>query len=316
MNTPIMTSDNSFAEIGESMADSGAPVSTAVPELPSDDGIKAPTIEEKAPETPSIPPEATKPPEVKEPSVAAKFSAIAKKEKALLDRERAFKDKEVAFNAYEKLKADVKADPIKYLESIGLSYADITDYIINSSSSPEVTKVKELETKLEAFRKEQEDAKKAEQSRVVEQATTNYKKSIADHIEKNNDKFESLALDTKESTELVFQVISQYWEETGGMNGGKQLDFDTACDYVEKQLEKELEEKAERLAKTKKYGSKFAKAEVKDAPKASAAPLISSMPDTITTKSHTASTGSVPPKRVISDEESLELASKLLQWGK
>jgi DNA-binding transcriptional MerR regulator len=286
----------------------------SIQELPSDSTSEPIKIETESPPIAETPKEEIKPPEVKEPSVAAKFSAIAKKEKALLERERSFKEKESAFNAYEKLKADVKADPIKYLESIGLSYADITDFIINSSTSPESAKVKELENKIDNFKKEQEKAQADYQARLVENATTQFKSNIADHIEKNKDKYESLALDTKDNTELVFQVISQYWEETGGNNGGKTLDFDTACDYVEKQIEKDLEERAERLAKTKKYGNKFQKAVEKAVPEKPAS--ISTMPETLSSRTHAITTGNIPAKRAMSDEESIEQAAKMIQWGR
>jgi len=287
--------------------------------MPSSDGVQMMPESAALDPTAIAPVESAPPPEpaAREPSAGERFAALAKKERALLERERAIKEKEGGYSSYEKLKNDIKSDPIAYLESIGMSYADITDHILKGPVSPEALKMRELEEKIESFRREQEEAKTSQFERQREAQITNFKGEAATFLKNNLEKYESVdaAFDSHaDAVDMVFEICRQYWKDTGGDQGGKALDFESAYNHLEEYCAKQLQPKVDRLAKTKKYGGRWAseqKSEQKNDPFGIMPKEVA--PQTITSRAHTSSLGTTSGRRT-SEAESLANAARLIKW--
>lgn len=215
-----------------------------------------PTPEAVAPETQtSATPESTQ--EVD--SMAARFAALSKKEKAIVERERQLREQyETKVSAWEKAQQEAKANPVKYLESLGLTLEDVANHVLSNNEeqplSPEELRVKQIEDKLTALEqqriREQQEAEQAAiaaQQQMIEQTVTGYKNVISQYLSENPDTYELTA--QLDSVDLVFDVTEQYYHQTG-----KLLPLDQAVKAVEEYWEAEVE-RVMQLNKIKtKYG--------------------------------------------------------------
>lgn len=207
-----------------------------------------------APETP-----VATPPEPEQDSLATRFAALSKKEKAIVERERQLREQyESKVAAWEQAQQDAKKNPIKYLESIGLTLEDVANHVLSENTdqplSPEEMRVKQIEEKLAAMEaqklKEQEEAQQAAQraqQEMIEQTVSGYKNVITQYLQQNPDTYELTA--QLDSVDLVFDVTEQYYNQTGEL-----LPLDQAVQAVEEYWEAEVE-RVMQLNKIKtKYG--------------------------------------------------------------
>lgn len=219
----------------------------------------APDVAVEPVETPvSTPPPAPEPaPE--QDSMAARFAALSKKEKAIVERERQLKEQyESKVQAWERAQHDAKTNPIKYLESIGLTLEDVANHVLSDNAeqplSPEELRVKQIEDKLAAIEaqkvKEQEEAQLAAQQEyqlMVEKTVSGYKNAITQYLQEHADTYELTG--QLDSVDLVYDVTEQYYNQTGEL-----LPIDQAVQAVEEYWEAEVE-RVMQLNKIKtKYG--------------------------------------------------------------
>ncbi len=225
------------------------------------------------PEVPSADPNA--PPPQKD---ASRFAALAKKEKGLVlktndlkmkeakvaEKENALIQREVKLTEFENLKRDFATNPLKALEYLGISYKELTDYILQGEKPTPELVAKSVDSKLSAWEKRLEDKEKAAeeaQRKAAEaaklsaeqehtQAWQEWTGQIVEFVKSNPDKYELINLN--EAAHLVVATIQEHYEKSvaeSRLNGQKPkvLSHEAAADLVEKFLEDRV--KANQAAK-------------------------------------------------------------------
>lgn len=203
--------------------------------------------------------EPPKPEVPKEDKNAQRFAILARKEKAIVQkqedfkaRESAFAVKEQSFKAYEEAKANAQLDPLKALEALGLSYAYITNFVLNDSKPTPDMEVKSVKDELAEYKKQQQDERsklladeKAKLESEEKQVVETVKGQIFEFLKANPDDYELTNL--YEYEDKVYEVIEEHYAQKT-----KVLSYKEAADLVEKYLESEVD----KVTTTKKFQAK------------------------------------------------------------
>lgn len=203
---------------------------------------------------------------------ASKFAALSRKEKDIRAREQEIERKIEEFEARmaqlnkpqieEKeeeqkepelpLEYRLKKDPLATLESLGVSYEDLTQLVLNDGQMPTDMQMRlmreELErdykTKFEELENKLTEKERAEEEAKYQETINNFKSEINEFIN-GNEQYE--LIQANDAYDLVYDVIEQYYEENGRI-----LETQEAADQVEQYLEEEIKTVFE---KSKKLGS-------------------------------------------------------------
>jgi hypothetical protein len=196
----------------------------------------------------------------KKETLSSQFAALAKKEKRILSKQQELeaknKDLEEKLKKYEQFEAKKQAartNPLEYLSEAGLTYDELTQYILNGSKALEKDKATEIEERLNSFIAQAEADKKSQAEREAklaqeqeEKVIAQFKESVKSHI--NNKKSDYELINLYDATELVISTIEAHFEKTQQI-----LDTDSAAELVEKHLEDEIK----KLANSNKFKDKF-----------------------------------------------------------
>lgn len=251
----------------------------------------------------------------------SRFTALSKKEKDLRQREQQIEQKILDFEArMEELQAPkepeveevkklpleyrLKRNPLEALESIGMTYEQITEMVLNDGKmTPEMqmrlmkediqtdykTKFEELENKLLEKERQEEEAN-------YNQTITQFKEDINNVI---NSSEEYDLIQANEAYDLVYDVIEQYYQENGRI-----LDTNEAADQVEQYLEEEIRSLTEKSKKIKSFRS-TPTSEVVEKPRQS--PTLSN--------SQAVSGVSNESGKLLSREESIAALANQIKWN-
>lgn len=265
---------------------------TAIPVQSIVEGMQGQEESSKGIHAPEAPPEV---------DFSSKFAALARKEKALTRKQKESDEKYGKFAEYEKALNDAKKNPIKFLEAAGLSYQQITDYLLNDGNPSVENQIEELKAQYAADAKAREDRetkeasdKKDAEAKHYQEIVETHKKQINAFLDSNRDTYELCALHG--AAEDVFEVIEEYYNTNNEI-----LSIDKAADAVEKYLEAE----AEKLFVTKKFAAK--RQTLTDGSKTL---------QPMATKTITNNMGefSASDFSHLSDEQSKKEAAKLIKW--
>jgi hypothetical protein len=263
------------------------------------------TQEEKPTEEPVL--------EVKEEDqlLSPRFAALARKEKHLVEREKKTKEMEIKLQNFEKSIENIKKDPMAALQQIGMTFEELAQAYI-ASQDPEYVpttedKIKALEEKLSKKEQEELEAKKAletktieEEQKYLDEVVSNYKATIKAEVEANSEKYELIA--ANDAIDMVFEVVESYFADSGEV-----LDLQQALDSVESHLEEE----AKKLLNLKKFAPKSVepKSQIKDS--------INDVQDksSVTLTNQNISLAASPKPTGLSREESLKRAASLIKWS-
>lgn len=191
--------------------------------------------------------------------LSTQFAALAKKEKAALLRQREaeskLKEAEEKLKLYEQFenkKKSAKSNPLEFLSEAGLSYDDITEFMLNGGTQHR-DKTEVLEEKFNEFikNKEKEELERIEKEKASlkaqeEKVIAEFKKTVNKFLTDNNEKFELINL--YNAQELVISTIEQHFE-----NKNEILSNEVAAQLVEEYLEEEIK----KLSNSKKFKEKF-----------------------------------------------------------
>lgn len=119
-------------------------------------------------------PEPEKPADPKAEQIARAFAALTRKERAIVEAQRKVAaEKAEAQAALERVKAfeaareAARANPIEYLQQAGLSYDDLTQYIVQGNQiTPEQKVAQEIESARKAALKAQQDLEAYKQAQI------------------------------------------------------------------------------------------------------------------------------------------------------
>lgn len=265
--------------------------------------------EQKAEASAIVQTEAPKPEEEKHEFLSPKFALLAKEQKRLADeRKRIQEDRKnpefQEFLEYKKLKASAKSDPLTALEKLGLTYDELTDYVISGkhTKDPAIRTLEEKIAKMDAERVERE---KKVQEELKEAQLNQFKSEIKEECLKASDELELVNI--YQAHNLVYNVIQEYYDKTE-----KVMPIQEAA----KKVEAYLEEESKKYQGSKKLRRLFGVVETEDKQKEFvAADEIRPSHSMSTTLSNSTSTGttSVDDDGDFDPHVLVQKAAKLLQ---
>ena len=246
---------------------------------------------------------------------ANRFAFLAKKEAAIVRQRHELKAQMEAMTSQrsemEKLRAEIdevkgrkasyRSNPLAALEDAGLSYKELTDFILNNNTVSTESQIKALQDKIsevESARQrdhqEREEHSKRQAAEREVAVIAEFKNEISNFISSKKDDYELTNL--YDSSDLVYDTVEAYFEKTS-----KVLSIPEACQLVETYLEKQVEKSLQ----TKKLGSRFQKpAEETIAKSDPQAPR-----RTLNNQTYTSSTPSMVSPKVENDRMSRALAA-------
>lgn len=264
-------------------------------------GLDPSAIFKKEEEEEEKPPEEEKTKE--EELFSKRFSMLAKREQALLAKEKAMKQREDGLKprddmySMDQLKEMLSNDPYSIYEKAGIDPDSALETLVqnprNQSEKKMMSEIEKLNNKIDQLEtKRKSESQNSTISRV--------KAGIKNLVESDSEKYE--LINGNDAHDTVFEVMKAYYQQNG-----KTLQMAEACDLVESHLDKELE----RIAKYKKF-NRFRDGQ-SQTPQQSQQSQTESMGNKTINNQLNAVT---PPnsKRFLSNEESLEHASKLIRW--
>lgn len=231
----------SFDKAMAALATAGQPQVAEMPSLvntapPADLTGKAPEAAKPTLQEALKAPEEKKPEAAKAPPGADRFAALAKKERAIQQQATALKEREAKLADFESIKQKATSNPLEALKILGISYEQITEFILNGQKPTPDLQVSAVKQEIDALRKERElekeAAKKAqeeEHSRTMEQ----FRAEVGNFIKTNAEQYELTALYNGES--IVEATIEQHFAATQ-----KVLSIKEAADLVEAYFEDQV----------------------------------------------------------------------------
>ena len=195
--------------------------------------VVAPDIAPEAPSSPATEPQVTQAP----PTLYdRKLSKLAEKEASVRAMREEAESLKTKFQPLQDLMINPKANALKLIENLGLSFEDIADAILNADIPPDP-----VQQRLEALEKERQAEKQAIQNKETETLISDYKKLI--HQE--SQAFELVNLTN--SQELVFDTIGEVWKKTGRL-----MEPQEALQLIENELQANLESQFTLYSKSQK----------------------------------------------------------------
>jgi hypothetical protein len=203
-------------------------------------------------------PEVLKPPE---PKASKLFAVNLRKEQALQARrtELAAKEAEVSkkyaeLEAWNASRASAKVNPIKALEAMGLTYEQVTNFMLNGGvPSADVTldlvqkKLDDFTASQNAERSKAQEAEKARLAAEDARVENEYVENVNKFISSNAEKYE--LINTFGQSQMVIDVIKANWEQHKRL-----LNETEAADLVESHLLEQIES----ATHTKKWQARVA----------------------------------------------------------
>jgi hypothetical protein len=255
--------------------------------------------------TPEVPPTANeKQPEETNLDYIHRMAHIQKREKALAQKQLAMKEVQDKADQWAQLAEVAKTNPMAVLEAFGLTHAQITDYILDSSD-PAKQQFNALKQEIDAIKKQKEDeATSAAQARDRD-AEAGYLGDIQQMVHADVSKYEFIA--TEGAYETVMNTVKAYYEETKEQMTPENLRVATlnAMEAVERHLENIATQKYLSLNKVK---SRFQPATPAPQPQQ---PSTQVPPVTLSSFQQSSTTNQNPAHRT--EQERLEAALKFLQ---
>lgn len=196
----------------------------------------------------------------KKETLSSQFAALAKKEKRIVTKQQELeaKNKELEeklqkYEQFEAKKKNAKLNPLDFLSEAGLTYDELTEFMLNGGKPQSKDKVTELEerfnelvTKAEQEKKEREELEAKKLQEQEEKVIQQFKDTVKKHVADKKDVYELINL--YDAQDLVISTIEAHYEKTQQI-----LDTDTAAELVEKHLEDEVK----KLANANKFKDKF-----------------------------------------------------------
>lgn len=174
--------------------------------------------------------------EVVDDDLSKRFARLSRREKEIQDKQKELKIQMDKIAEFDKLKSEVKSNPMKFIDSFGVSIEDLL-LSIASEGEPE----KEL-SETDKLKKEIDDIKQAkareEEEKVkikeqeVQAVISNHQSNITKFIKDNAEKYE--LCNAQEASDIVWEVTETHWQETGEL-----LSIERAVSMVEEHFEKE-----------------------------------------------------------------------------
>lgn len=200
----------------------------------------------------------TKPPE-KEP-LADRLDLLSRKERAIYrESQRVAQEKKslaaerAEYEKFKSAKQGAKKNPLDYLSEAGLSYDELTQFVLSGGKSNEPDELEALRNEFKALKeeraKEKTDAQKAQESAQKQaeiQAIDGFKEQITEFVEQNKSTYELASM--RDATDDIFATINEAfiislneWKRAGSRSAKPApMTIKEAADIVEDFYEKEV----------------------------------------------------------------------------
>lgn len=190
---------------------------------------------------------------------AERFASLARKERAIVQERLAIKQKSTeldqqfaAIQNFEKFASQAKQDPMAVLNYMGITYEQLTDFVLNGKKPTADMQVQALNERITQMQQQSETEKRQallnQRKALMAEANntlSEYVSEVKDHVASQPDKYE--LINTNDATNLVLEVIEQNYKQNK-----KLLSIDEASEMVEKFLESQVEKNTS----TKKWKAK------------------------------------------------------------
>lgn len=230
------------------------------------------TVGQELPESPVAGTEASAPAKVGSEASAApepmqekpkersseRFAALARKEAEVFRRAQAVRHQQAELarqadeiRAFQAAKSQAALDPISALKQLGLTYEQITEYVLNDNKPTPSAEVMSLKQEIEEFKRQtQEERQQQEMARrqMIEQEQRqiidNFHQEVGEYVSQHSETYELTAL--YGGAKLVSDVIEESFRRTG-----KLLTIPDAA----KMVEEHYEDLARKAQATKKFAA-------------------------------------------------------------
>lgn len=205
-------------------------------------------------EAPAPAPEVEKP----APPKADRFAMLARKEQDLFRKQQAVRQQQEALarqaeeiRAFQEAKRQATLNPLDALKQLGLTYEQITEFVLNDNKPTPNAEVQSVRQELEEFkrqaREEQQrvlEEQRAMQAREQQQIIESFRSEVKEYVSQHADTYELTTLYGGDN--LVSDVIEEHFRQSG-----KLLTIPEAAKLVEEHYE-DLARKAQQ---TKKFAA-------------------------------------------------------------
>jgi hypothetical protein len=189
------------------------------------------------------------------PPRADRFAMLARKEQDLLRKQQAVKQQQAVLarqaeeiRQFESLRKQATLNPLDALKSLGLTYEQITEYVLNDNKPTPNAEVQALRSEIEEYkiqaRREQEEILKqqrAMQEQEQQAIINNFREEVTDYVSQHSDTYELTNL--YGGANLVYGLIEEHFTQTG-----KIMELPEAAKLVEEHYE-DLARKAQQAKK-------------------------------------------------------------------
>jgi DNA-binding transcriptional MerR regulator len=238
-------------------------VGQEIPELPV--AVAETTGQETPPAESSEAPAVEKVAEKPKERSAERFAALARKEAEVYRKAQAVRQQqaEIARQAEEmktfrQMKSQAALNPLDALKQLGLTYEQITEYVLNDNKPTPSAEVMTLKQELEEFKRTQREERDREEQQRREMAAQeqrqiidNFRAEVGEYISQHAETYELTAL--YKGAYLVSDVIEENFKQSG-----KLMSIPEAAKLVEEHYEE--------LARQAQATKKFAATQQKAAP--------------------------------------------------
>lgn len=190
------------------------------------------------------------------------LSILAKREKALQKQREEIQKSKLdldskyeEINKFKSLKEQAKTNPLKFLEEAGLTYEELTNFILNGNKPTAEMETSSIKSEMQKLRdeiaqreQERENSAKAMDEKRAQEAISNFKENITGFLTGKPDDFE-LCNNYPESVDLIYDIIEAHFAQTE-----KVMSMEEAAKLVEDHFESE----AMKVTSFKKIQSKLA----------------------------------------------------------
>jgi hypothetical protein len=230
--------------IGQPVAEAPAPTAQEV--------LGGPPAEAAAP---APEPVAEKPPEKPR---ADRFAMLARKEQDLLRKQQAVRQQQQILaqqaeqlRAFEQAKKQAVLNPLDVLKQLGLTYEQITEYVLNDNKPTPNAEVMSVRQELEEFKRAQREEQQQllQQQREMlaqeqQQTIAAFREEVGEYVQQHSETYELTSL--YGGANLVSDVIEEHFKQSG-----KLMTIPEAAKLVEEHYE-DLARKAQQ---TKKFAA-------------------------------------------------------------
>lgn len=238
--------------------------------------VAPPTATEVLAGAPEAAPEVAAPvveaPPVEKPKERSseRFAALARKEAEVFRKAQAVRQQQAEIarqaeeiRAYQAAKQQAKLNPLDALKQLGLSYEELTEYVLNDNKPTPTAEVAALKQEIESFKRQTEESRRREmearQAAEVEQQqqiVEAFRDEVREYVSQHAETYELTSL--YGGANLVHEVIEEHFNEQrrNGVVSPRLMTIPEAAKLVEEHYE----DLARQAQATKKFAATQQKA--------------------------------------------------------